>query len=132
MENNLAQKLVDEKIESLSKKKIEIDDEINKINMRDKTSLMALRKSIIYDNFQSKRKIRMGILKLREVVNNYVYAARTNKLLKEFDEYFKISEQDVSDYHQDLQIKEFAPDCVFEYIEHNKKDYYNEIMLIKH
>ena len=83
MDSNFAQKLVDERIKILRNKKQEINNEINKLEMRDKTSLMTMRKrkSIIYEKFLSKRKIKMGKLGIREVAYNYAHAVRTNKLL---------------------------------------------------
>jgi len=130
MDENFAQKLVDNKIESLRKKKLEIDQEINKLELRDKTSLMTLRKSIIYDNYECRKKLHMGILKTREFAHNYAYAVRTNKLLKAFDEYFHISQQDIDDYHQEVKIREFSPDSVLEYLEIHKS-FYDEIMFLK-
>lgn len=132
MENNYAKQIVEARIQKLKYDRMVIDDEIEKLEMKNKNSLMKIRQSIIFDNWESKYKTRMGILKTRERANNYAYAQRTNKLLKLFDDYYMITKFDIDGHNQKSHIsnKAYLYNVeVQDYIDKNK-EYFDKIIFI--
>lgn len=121
MENNLD--VVKERIKYLENKKLQMDEEIAKLQTKDKSALMGIRKFIIYENWESKRKIRMGHLRPNDRAFNCAHAIRTNKLLQVFDEFYKLTRTDVDEYHQLFRVDKHYIDQGLEYMNEKLETY---------